>query len=81
MWNRMGSRLCDWASLSVIRAQLALKRLEAKARDQRGAITEPLAGLIYLAGEAWLAEEAGLVNGAYDSGRDAARAVVAALRA
>lgn len=39
MWNRMGSRLCNWASLSVIRAQSGLKRLEAKARDQRGAIT------------------------------------------
>ena len=39
MWNRMGSRLSDWASLSVIRAQSRLKRLAAKARDQRGAIT------------------------------------------
>ena len=39
MWNRMGSRLSDWASLRVIRAQSGLKRLEAKARDQRGAIT------------------------------------------
>ena len=39
MWNRMGSRLSDWASLGVIRAQSGLKRLEAKGRDQRGAIT------------------------------------------
>jgi len=39
MWNRVGSRLSDWASLSVIRAQSRLKRLEARARDQRGAIT------------------------------------------
>ena len=39
MWNRMVSRLNDWASLSVIRAQWGLKRLEAKARDPRGAIT------------------------------------------
>ncbi len=39
MWNRMGSRLSDWASLSVIRAESRWKRLEAKARDQKGAIT------------------------------------------
>ncbi len=39
MWNQMGSRLSDWALLSVIRAQSGWKRLEAKVRDQRGAIT------------------------------------------
>ena len=39
MWNRMGSRLSDWALLSVIRVQSRLKRLAAKARDQSGAIT------------------------------------------
>lgn len=39
MWNRMGSRLSDWASLSVIRAQSRLKRIEAKVRDERGAMT------------------------------------------
>ena len=39
MWNRLGSRLGDWASLGVIRAQSRLKRLEVKVRDQRGAMT------------------------------------------
>jgi len=37
----MGSRLrlSDWALLSVIRAQTRWKRLAAKAREQKGAIT------------------------------------------
>lgn len=39
MWNRMGSRLSDWASLSLIRASSRIKRLEAKVRDERGAMT------------------------------------------
>lgn len=39
MWNRIGSRLSDWASLGVIRAQSRLKRLVVVARDERGAIT------------------------------------------
>ena len=39
MWNRIGSRLSDWASLRVVRAQSELKRLEVKVRDQRGAMT------------------------------------------
>lgn len=39
MWNRMGSRLADWAFLSFFRAQSQWKRLEAKARDQSGAMT------------------------------------------
>jgi Flp pilus assembly pilin Flp len=39
MWNRMRSKLSDWASLSVIRAGSRLKRLEDKVRDQRGAMT------------------------------------------
>ena len=32
-------RLSDWALLSVIRAQTRWKRLAAKAREQKGAIT------------------------------------------
>lgn len=39
MLNRLGSGLSDWASLSVVRAQSFCKRLEVKARDQRGAMT------------------------------------------
>jgi len=39
MWNRIGLRLSDWASLSVIRAQSRLQRLQALARNERGAIT------------------------------------------
>jgi len=39
MWNRMGSRLNDWTSLSLIRAQSRIKRVEAKVRDERGAMT------------------------------------------
>ena len=39
MLNRMGSKLSDWASLNVIRVQSRVKRLQAKARDQQGAIT------------------------------------------
>lgn len=39
MWNRIGSRLGDWALLSVVRAESEVKRLEAKVRDQSGAMT------------------------------------------
>jgi Flp pilus assembly pilin Flp len=35
----MGSKLSDWALLNVVRVQSRLKRLQAKARDQQGAIT------------------------------------------
>lgn len=39
MWNRIGCGLNDWARLRVVRAQSALKRLEVKVSDQRGAMT------------------------------------------
>ena len=39
MWNRLGLRAIDWASLGYVRAQSEWKRFEAKARDERGAMT------------------------------------------
>jgi Flp pilus assembly pilin Flp len=35
----MGSKLSDWALLNVIRVQSRVKRLQARGRDQQGAIT------------------------------------------
>lgn len=39
MWNRITSRVTDWAHRKLLRGQSEWRRLEERVRDESGAIT------------------------------------------